>query len=232
MTATKTYRIAVRKGRKMIDEIFPINDIREGLKERGLNKTDIETGINIMACIVFFDKLLFPKERIENFQFCYLKVKGSFAAYCHSDSGFCSKEIYQVRVKDLKDNLSEYNQPVISFKRDGIPDYRLCKEYPKANCKEKILSIAAHEVRHRVQKKMNVLLFEKDKTYANRRIDGYVFYCKGSFENGHEQPYSDCSEKILKEEFDARVIDHMVLWAAHEGIDPYDLYWVIGIGVY
>lgn len=217
MSVKKLYRGAVRKGRRWLKRLVPIDVVRTNLREMGLSKIDIETAINLMACTLYFDGMIFPEKKIEHCSFCREGPDSALMAYNHPDSKKYPFEAYQVRVSDLQKDIKSYLTRVVLIDQNGIPTEKMYRDYPAATCKEKILAIAAHEVRHRLQKN-GIKRFEIDKVYTDRQIDGHVYHLRVLFEDGGEPSYSCIEDDVLRgNEFDARVIENISLWLLHEG---------------
>lgn len=112
------YRRAVRKGKKKLNEIIPVEEIKKSLAERGLNRNDINVAFNLMACIVYFDSIIFPDDNIEDFIFCYDEVL-SVAGYRPSSKKH-PREAYMVKVKKIYKHL-QFKDRLIVYKEDGHP---------------------------------------------------------------------------------------------------------------
>jgi hypothetical protein len=228
LSTERLYRIAVKTGRKLISEGVSIEEIRDFMKEKGLNKIDTETAINIMACMLFFDSKVFPNAKKKtSFQFAYggkeeesTSEQKSIAAYNHLDDG------YQVAIKNVLKNLKNDASRIVYFTNNGKPIKEIYNQFPKAKIKESIMAMAAHEVRHRLQFN-GIKMFEKGEIYKNILVDSYVYSVEKDFENGYEPGYSDLEPLEKQREFDSRIIENMTLWAVHEGIELRDLLKII-----
>lgn len=208
------YRRIVRSGKKKLSKMIDINDTIERLGREGLNKIEISVAINLMACIIYFDNEVFPDNRIGKCTFCPTKPSISMASYNNPLDGYDPIEKYTVRVKELPKDLKESIR-LILYEKDGSQTEDCYDKLPLVSYHQKLLSMAAHEVRHRLQKN-GINMFSSNNSYVDKRINSYVLFSKRMFDSGKD--YGEVKDIAMKaREFDARIVEKLILCKLHHG---------------
>lgn len=199
----------IKTGRK---ELGHITKTRESLKEQGCLTDDIETAIDLMACIVFFDKEIFKKNAIDSLFYCYASGHETIASYNPPAMvpGF-SKGIYQVRVRDLHKDLTNWRTRTTFFQKNGKPGKEEFEDYREATLEEKLVAKGSHEVRHRFQLTCNPAFLYPYGIYYDSQINSYIKDMREIMEKDIEKFYRNYAEEARPAEFDARVMERMVL---------------------
>jgi len=129
---------------------------RGELREKGRTEKDIDTALQLMACIVALDKKTFPHGGI-NLNFAPSKHKFErIAAYMFPEKD--QEEGYTVYVEDISRSIDEARHKILLVDLDGkiLYDY---KDAPRASFEERMIGIAAHEARHRLQHHRRIRMF-------------------------------------------------------------------------
>lgn len=196
-----TYRFIVEEGMKDIGK-----DRRKWFKKRGLSKRDIILAHELMACIVFLDNNLFPDEKIPAVHWVYNKCRASAAYNDPIDGGF-SKESYSVKIPGLCKDF-ERRQEVMLFDDQGF-----FSKIDFASRQESILSIAAHENRHRYHCRGGKM-FSPGEERCSKRMKLFIGIEETSFEK-RKYLYVDKNGNPSLQEFDAYLIQRVFLNAIH-----------------
>lgn len=208
------YRRIVRNGRKLLSELVRIERVRSALKVKGMSKGEIKTAISLMSCIIYLDYLVFPNNRIWDCAFVYVKPDQSIAGYNHPSYGQYPTEKYFVIVKDILEEFKVRNRIILYGRGEEEWSYN---DLPFQSYQQLMISVAAHEIRHRFQCNSNMRMFFADDLYDDVQINRYVFYTKKRFERGD---YSEVEDSALRAaEFDARVVEKLVLFVLNDGAD-------------
>lgn len=227
MDQTKAlYRRVVRKGKKDLNKIVDIDGVvRKVLSEKGLKKREIDTAISLMSCILYFDSRIFPDNHIGHCKFSYGKQK-PFVKYNHPSDGEHPIEHYGVRAKELPQDLKKGWRAIL-YEKDGSPTMDSFEGLPLMSYQQKLLAIAAHEVRHRLQRN-GVRMFFSDTLYADEQIKSYARLLRGLFDSGKD--YGDVDDPTKKaQEFDARMVEKLFIFELCNGARETKLLEVIKI---
>ncbi|MFA5432347.1 MAG: hypothetical protein WC319_05675 [Candidatus Paceibacterota bacterium] len=197
----------IEKGRKELENIERMN---ESLKEQGCEDDDIKTAIDLMACIVFFDKEIFGETNIS----LNLNSRDDcdmLAAY-HSPEEIPDfpSGLYQVRVKKLFNDLTNWNARITFFEKDGKPGKDNLEDYRKASLQEKVVMKGCHEVRHQYQIIKKAIILQPYGIYYDSQINAYVKSMREAMENDIDNFYKGYEENKRLLEFDARVIERII----------------------
>jgi len=198
----KLFKEIVKAGMKKLDKVVDIKYIKKRLKKRGISKTDIEISLNLMACMFFFDSKIFPKDKIGHCSFCQGKSIKDFAAYNHPSDGNHPLEMYEVRVRKLFKDIKKHATMIVIFDKLGNPVINNRNKSLKISYKYLVLSIAVHEVRHRLQKN-KIKMFTEDKEYTDPQIISLIKLGWVDHSNARE--------------FDASLVAALSLWIIHDG---------------
>jgi hypothetical protein len=198
----------IKKGRRKIEDI---EKTKESLKEQSCEDIDIETAIDLMACIVFFDKEIFKENTIDSLFFSYGNHE-MLAAYSSPEKtpGF-PMGIYEVRVNSLFKDLTNWRIKIIFFEKDDISIREKTENYREATLEEKLVMIGVHEVRHRYQFINKPPLLSPYHIYYDSQINAYVKVMRVIMENDVEKFYKGYEQEKRPVEFDARAIERMAL---------------------
>jgi len=226
MYSEPTCNRIVHKGQEQIEDI---EKIRESLEKQGCEFHDIETAIDLMSCVVFFDKKIFPENPIESLYFDPVRGSGHLAVYNFpgEDPKF-PKGLYQVRVKGLYKELSEWKVTVLFCNNDGG---QIIWEVP-ATLEEKVAMIAAHEVRHRVQDSNKSVVLDAYNIYDDPQVNHYVIAMRKVMEKDPEAFYAGYEGEKKEREFDARTIERFFLGELNDGADEERLCGIIRMEPY
>ena len=206
----KVYRRALRIGKKILSRQISLEEIESFLLKKGLKKKDIKASISLASCLLYFHKLVFPGEEIKIF-FCYNEPNSENIA----SNG---KKNYQIAPKGLYNTIKKLNRKILLFDEDGFPK---CDFYdlPDASYEEIIMIIAAHEVRHQVQKK-GITMFSSRKKYEGK-TNTIVQFRKFLFRVKFDYPELKSFKKA--KELDARIIEELILSALQDGAEESEI---------
>ena len=189
-------------------QVFSNDELIQILKKKKMNSHDIWTALTIGIMIQQVDSLFFPNGRIFYIPKKGRKRRGVIAIYIHDE------DAYGIYVKGVREKLIEgkLKNPCLCFKKGKKwHPTRKMDERPFTP-EEVIVAIAAHEVRHRIQSKLNIEWFSY-KTPDKKIIEEFpipfnwiVYYTKAL------RKYETKTAPIRKpHEFDAKVIELVVL---------------------
>lgn len=200
--------------------IIEPESVRKRLKERKMNKNDIETALKLMSCIVFFDSQFFFR-RSTSFKFIPEKDKRGFlAAYCCRTKR--QKEGYCIFVEGLHREINFCNSMILN--KEGILVTRRIGMF----FDWRIIAVAIHEVRHRLQKNRRVSLFSND-CQNNHMISFYLnLFCSIYREKEKRflkigRPESFIKKYFGPEEVDARVVEEIIMSEIYNGASIKDI---------
>jgi hypothetical protein len=197
----------IEKGRK---ELENIEKIKGSLEEQGCEDDDIETAIDLMACIIFFDKEIFGENDISLNLNSRDDCDMLAAYYSPEEVPDFPNGLYQVRVKKLLKDLTDWRARITFFEKDGSPGKNNPEDYRNASLLEKIIQKGCHEVRHRYQVVKKVPLLQPYGIYYDPQVNAYVKAMKRTMEEDIERFYKGYEEEKRPLEFDARVIERMI----------------------
>ena len=157
---------------------------------------DIKRSFLLLDTIYFLDYLAFGEEAS-----CfdrYITAKGMFVAsydFRMDNYGVCVSQISQTN--DVDAYLIRGEDIIVS----------------SVSPEEAILSIAIHEVRHRLQHKKRVRMFNKATKTRNQDVNRYLLHRKHIFNEDKKRIYKRTRSKVLRSnlnngiEFDASFVD-------------------------
>ncbi|MDD4409439.1 MAG: hypothetical protein PHW52_02160 [Candidatus Pacebacteria bacterium] len=210
------YHRVVRRGKKIINTFFEIERIERLLLEKGMKGSDISSAINLMACLLYLDSLVFCDNRIGNFFFSLSMSDKANAKYNHPSYGLDPVEKYCVRVNNIFKDMKGFSSKILLYGKDGENTMSSYDDLPFSSYQQRMIAIAAHEVRHRLQV-FGINAFLMDKSYDDMQVDRYVLSVRRAFEGGD---YSHVEDPVKRSyEFDARVIEMLALLELHYGAD-------------
>jgi len=194
------------------DSLVDLDANIEELQKIGIKKEEIEITIKLMCAMSYFDSIFFKKGVEMNFS---LYDEPDLYAGYHSKEGEEDNEAYHIFVKRISDKIKERNKNCVSF--DSLNKLNFVENTEE----EFILSVAAHEVRHRLQKsdeqKNKIELFDRNKEYP-KNINNFVEFERLFFEEEEKVRSEEYIKGRLSDlEFDARVVESIFEDALRKG---------------
>lgn len=198
------------KTRKIISE----------LKNCGRTKKELDLATKIANCLSYFSNSFFEKPIP-----IYFVTKGkennhNLAAYCHpSMMAGLKEECFFIYLKGLSAKFNDcknYCRTNYSFSIDNK-----CHKFEMTD-EEFLISIGAHEVRHRLQYNGRVKLFDTDKKYRKPLCYLIAYHedvCKHQkqiYEREGESP-EFIAWDLSREEFDADIVQDVFSYKLHRG---------------
>ncbi len=220
--------------RMMMEEGLPkiaVGLVSRELKDKGRTEEDIETALHLMACIVTLDLGLFPqKDRVLSLDFVARKHKfGRIADY--RSKGKCQEEGYTVFAEDISRNINNPVWKVLRVDSAGriLDDYA---DAPMASFEARMIGIAAHEVRHRLQRHRRVRMFSPRDIDAcgDEFLRTFIEFASKELERDKqlylEEKKSGAFIRSMTRpcELDARIIEELVVSKIHDNITLKELH--------
>lgn len=192
----------VTEGRKEID----VKEVTKSLEKKGCEIKDIETSIDIMGGIIFFDAKIFPHNPLKNIAFCFQGIPGVAIAYSNlSDQA----EQYQVKVPGILKDINDWEPKIVSF--EGNDGQRIkINDCRKATFEEKAIAIMSRGVRYRWQNHAATIIHPQN-IYYDSRVNAYVRWARKVMENNPQKFYEGVRKENWPREFDARITERMVI---------------------
>jgi hypothetical protein len=210
---------------RFVENNISNNELFDKLSEasRLKNKERIDTIKKLTLYIIFFNELVFSEQKRKSVHIAFYKKRHRFdfiASYYHPCMGSCEFEIYGIYIPGTK-IIKE--RKVISFDKNGvmIPDVDEYKDVPNATKEEQLMSIAAHEVRHRLQYNIMVLPITGNNFFRNEKLNSFIKYnqfdigCKEEIYRENNGSEEFIKSRINNKEFDASLIELIVLSQIH-----------------
>jgi len=201
-----------------INGIVENNESFDAFLEKKLkNKERINTVKKLAIYIVFFDSLIFSQNFENSMQVFFFSRRSMYdyiAAYYHPDMGNYGFETYNIYIPSTK---RIQRRPIISFDKNGKIPYEEYKDIPIATKEEVLISVAAHEVRHRLQYNNLVEPIKRNSVSRNKKVNGFIqynaielewmrkFFCQNNY------PEEFIKNRMSNEEFDASLIELIIL---------------------
>lgn len=215
--------VELPKPEKITQETPPKNpeEIQQELQEKGVERENIEAALALMKRMGFLDRKIFP-ENPAAFNFALKEnSSGDFAGFIRPEKDGKERS-YQICVKDLAECFKEEKSKKVPI---FGPERQLkLKKYQNEG--QFLISIAAHEVRHRIQHDNFIRKFspEDTKLVQDPLLRNIIKFYGIEFKE-REKIYlkEGKSEEFIKEklgpkEFDAMVIEKFVANKMHEKI--------------
>tara|TARA_B100001971_G_C18215420_1_gene553486 strand:+ start:238 stop:957 length:720 start_codon:yes stop_codon:yes gene_type:complete len=192
-----------------------IKKIRKELKEEGFDKDDIEIVLKLTKRISYLDKRIFPDNPAE---FCFVRKNPEefFAGFIKPRKN-SKKRTYNIYIIGLAKMLRKEKSIGWVLIREQKTRWR--SRIIKYTWEVLLLSIAAHEVRHRIQHDLSIKkLSPNDTDLVDDKFLGAII----SF---NETYFSECrigksvkyiNERLNPKEFDAKVIGRLVQHKVHK----------------
>jgi len=194
-----------------------LREIRKNLKKAGAQRKDIKMALSMMIRLEKLDRIIFPKNPAT---ICFSIKKHRFGYYItHIISDKHTKErYYSIYLDGLADFFQEEKQ-----KRFFWVSKNLKTKLIKYTSEELLLSIIAHEVRHRIQQDYSIKKFSnKSASLVKEKILKEVIIFN-SFEfkerkkiyirEGKSKEFIE--DRINPKEFDASIIENLVAIEIH-----------------
>ena len=205
------------------NRFFDSEGVRDGLLEKGIEDKDIRAAIDLMACIASLDEGTGIKGD--------LSLKFSVAPNEFGDIAGClnDEEGYAVDVRGISDNIFESIHRIPGVDNEGNP-IGSYDDWEKPTMAELLISVAAHEVRHRLQQHgLPMINAEKIKDYDDSLFKDIAEHVSSLLEEEERQYKKEnrsaeyIERKTSPLELDARVIEMMTLIKLHSGTTKEDL---------
>lgn len=131
--------------------------------EKDFSKDDIDLAIRLNSMIAFIDYIVMGENKFQSMVY-YSKDKSHIACYFDEKKGYA---VFLKKINLLK-NFGEIN---LFDEKGGLSN-------APCTINEAIISIAIHEVRHRLQKMKMVKIFTPKKLTGNKRINSFIKFRK------------------------------------------------------
>ncbi len=197
--------------------LFPRERASETLVKEGFRIGDVSASMNLMACIAFLTRAVpgVPKHDVV----CHFSRRespfGDIAGYFPLKTKGAG---YVVYVPGISKRLGERNRiPQMDGQGKPIGNY---KDWPKASMEERLITIASHEVRHFLQ---DLIFRDKARRPRSSHLRSVMEYIALRFgeerriwvREGKSPEFIE--RRTSQREFDAQVIETMVLISVHSG---------------
>lgn len=198
-------------------------DIRKKLREKGMKEEDIEKALELEVRIGILDREVFPENPAPLELIADRGVKNNLAMYIPYVPR-TKQECYVIFVKILSENLRLLKREIklITYNRAGkIPEFSRAPSY---TWEELLLSLAAHEVRHRIQYNLSIRQFSpQDAPLVDDRLLKHIIMLneaefrqrKKIYRSKENRSEGYIREKLSAEEFDASVVGMLVAHKVH-----------------
>ena len=187
------------------------------LASKGIRKRGIDTALALKRSIGKLDKKIFPRAPA-SIQVSHRESKGRYFATYRS----IPSDLYTIFAANLDAKFGEEEDGILLFvEKDGI--LKLADDTRDVSLESVIASMAAHEVRHRVQKHLKPGLFEPalvrefnlDLLANVRFVAGLLFLEMKERYVMEKQSGGYIKARINRIEFDATVVQIMALQIFH-----------------
>jgi len=208
-------------------KFFDVEKIKEDLSERGIENQDIEVATDLMSCMAGLDDGTGAKGDV-TLEFSVAENEfGDVAGFSESKKDVA--DTYVVYAKGITDNILKTVSKIPEMDFDGNPVANY-DSWEKPTLEEILVSVASHEVRHRLQRhELSMIRPEDVGDMEDSPLKGIVEYVGLLFEEERRQyEEEERSEEYIDHktnslEFDARVIEIMILINLHSGADREEL---------
>lgn len=215
----------------ILDEVLPKSNLRESrsrlLEKYKMDEKDVNVAVNLMACIMFFDKrILGDIDTI--FSFIPHKAKFETIVRClvfmKKKTGE-RKDGYQIYARGISDLIEKRGALMCFTKKGKVVRITRFKEKRRHSLEETLIGIAAHEVRHRLQyhrlirqlgkKDINIC---KDKRLVRViKFTDLVFKEERKIYREKRRPEWSIKKRTKASELDARIVEEIVKNRIHYG---------------
>lgn len=185
-------------------------EAKQELERKGVKKENAELASRLMALIGFLDQIIFS-DNPAAFDFAFEKGRSENIAGFIRPEENKKERSYRIHVDDLSKLVNEEKNKKILHLGPG----RRIEREKYYNDGEFFASIAAHEVRHRVQRDQKIKLFspEDAKSRQSPLLSHIIDFCAEEFKEREKmyrkenKPEGFIKEKLGPKEFDASVIE-------------------------
>lgn len=197
-----------------------INKFRNIFTEKGLRAEDIDIALKVFAALVQLDKALFPGN-LAGIQLCLVPHrKGFFAQYCKPIRGR-RKEHYTIFVPGLHKHWKEDSARVFIEEKAGQVVRKPDEEHRKLTAEEFAITVAVHEVRHRLQfqfgkrlEKFNAWTWKRANDPLLHKLGKFIYYLNVAqrrimIQDGASRQFA--RKRTNSEEFDSKLVEYLVL---------------------
>jgi len=195
-----------------------LQEIGQELKEKGVEERNIKMALALMKRIGALDRKIFP-ENPASFIFALKEdIPGDFAGFVRPEKDEKERS-YQITVKNIAEYIKEEEGKKVPI---FGPERQL--KFQKYDKEQFLISVAAHEIRHRVQHDHSIKNFSpEDAKLVDDQLLRYIIeFYEIEFEE-REKIYrrENKSEEFIKKklgpkEFDAMVIEKFVANKLHK----------------
>jgi len=195
-------------------------DTKSKLVEKGISEEDIDIAARLASAIALLDSLVFPYSNGETFEigFNHKREAENFAEYRPRTRK--EKDGYLIFTRGLFEKLSEEAEHYYLFDSNrGFSSLSNSSFEGGCSLDEMIVSVAAHEVRHKLQfnrpelgrfSRRGISLIRAPLVRAVVYFEHSVFRERRKIYIKEERPKSFIRRKLSRIEFDAHVVDRMV----------------------
>lgn len=193
-----------------------LQEIRENLKREGAKKEDIKLALAIMVRLETLDGMVFPENPV-TINFSIKRHRFGYVAGHFPDKS--SETRYNIYLCGLVASLKEWK----NSKSLWIPGNRKDRRLVRLTWDELLVSIAAHEVRHRVQFDYPLRKFSprSSSLVKDEPLRSIIEFNELEFEERYKiyirekKSKTFISERINRKEFDASTIERLVAHMVH-----------------
>lgn len=204
---------------------FDVEKIIQESIEHGMKEEDIETAVDLLACISILDEKILPDEKPCSLNLIYGRSREKYiASYCAPKEGD-GEEVYYVFMSDIEELSLKDTPGITNFNENNEIDTSEKRE--KASKELNLLSVAFHEIRHRVQHRKQIAQFNPEHTLAfqDKTYPDFIEFLNLCIEEGKKNPKSKnlAEYKSQPHEYDATVIEEFSVSKLSSGITEKDL---------
>lgn len=198
-----------------------LNRLRRELRDKGMERKDIEKALRLMLKIETFDRAIFPDSPAPFELIAKKNPKGDFAGYYPRTEK--QEEHYGIYVKGLLEALWHEKRVIRLFVlKRGKPDL---SKAVSLTWGQLLTAVSAHEVRHRLQYEGSVRKFSKEDAglVDDRLLRAVIKFCQIEFEEREKiyirdnEPVKYIKEKLSSREFDASIVERFIASKIHQG---------------
>lgn len=197
-----------------------IRGIRRDLRAEGFGREAIKMALQLMVRISALDRRIFP-ENSATFCFARKRHKFGYIAGFVRPIKYNHERTYTIFMPDLEANLRREKKAKRVLLKKESRGYRA--KLISYTWEELLISIASHEVRHRVQSEHSLKRFSPRSigSFDDPLLRAIISFTKTEFEERRKIYLRDgksgrfISDRLSRKEFDASVIERLVLHMVH-----------------
>jgi hypothetical protein len=210
------------KGQK--EEFKSLEQVGKELKEMGVEDKDIEIALKLITRIGVLDRKIFP-DNPATFSYALKESPEEEFVGFEIPKDSEKERFYRIYLRNLARVFNNRK------KEEHLPFFKLGEEKKQIELlrykpEEFLLSAAAHEVRHRVQKDFSLELLSPDnaRSIENQLLRSIIEYCELEFKElkkiltREKKSEEYINYRMRPAEFDAKVIEVLVANKTHEFI--------------